>query len=60
MHRKHAEFFKSLYPISLHELPVTPHEVCQIAQWHRLRENDTSIHWLLEQLDSTAVVLPSY
>ncbi len=57
MHRRHAEFFKSWYPISLHPLPVEGHETHEVAQWHRLRENDGGILWLLDKLKSAADAL---
>lgn len=57
MHRKHAEIFKSLYPIVVHRLPVDGPEISQIAQWHRLRKNDRGILWLLERVGQSADAL---
>lgn len=57
MHRKHAEFFKTLYPIVLHDLPMDAPGVLQVAQWHRLRESDSAILWLLDNLEAAAAAL---
>ncbi len=54
MHRRHAEFFSTKYPISLLKLPVENPGICQIAQWHKFRENDTGIQWLLGELHAFA------
>lgn len=50
MHRRHAEFFRPLYPIACHPLPVSGPVISEVAQWHKLRRADEGIGWLLESM----------
>lgn len=54
MHRRHAEMFAPLYPIALHPLPTKGPGIVEIAQWHRLREQDSGILWLIDRLRDEA------
>lgn len=50
MHGKHTAFFARRFPITIHDLPVEGPVIKQVAQWHRLREHDEGILWLLDLL----------
>lgn len=54
MHRRHAEFFAALYPIAIHSLPLSGPDIREVVQWHRLRQNDDGVRWLIHQLKGEA------
>lgn len=54
MHRRHANVFANWYPINVHPMPIQGHQTEELIQWHRLRENDSGILWLLERLTAAA------
>lgn len=54
MHRGHARLFERSHSIVTHELPIDGPEICEVAQWHRLRRNDTGIQWLMTTLREEA------
>lgn len=47
MHRRYAEYFARFYPIALHETWEPFPEIVQVAQWHKVRDSDPGVHWLL-------------
>lgn len=57
MHRRHAKLFARLYPIVHHDLPIEGPGIVEIAQWHRLREKDPGVLWLMEMLSNEVAVL---
>lgn len=57
VHKMQAELFKTLYPISIHPLPIPSADIRQIAQWHRLRQKDSGLMWLLNILKEEAKLL---
>lgn len=50
MHRRYAEHFARFYPIAIHETWVPFPEIVQIAQWHKVRDSDPGVHWILRLL----------
>jgi LysR family transcriptional regulator, nod-box dependent transcriptional activator len=58
LHRRHARFFSSLYPISHHPLPVPGPGISEVVQWHRLRDKDPGARWLIGLLVDEARDLP--
>lgn len=52
MHRRYAEHFAKLYPIAIHETWTPFPEVIQIAQWHKVRDSDPGVQWMLEMLEN--------
>lgn len=50
MHRKLAEHFLPIYPIRMHEVPIPMAPIEELLQWHRLRNQDTGMQWLREQI----------
>lgn len=59
MHRLYAEHFARLYPIVLHPLPVPIPDIVEIVQWHRIRDKDPGVQWLLGLLRAEAAKLPT-
>ncbi|MFM2371202.1 MAG: hypothetical protein RIS85_924 [Pseudomonadota bacterium] len=47
MHRRHAEFFSAIHPIAIHPLPIKVPGVQEVLQWHKLRQNDSGLRWLM-------------
>lgn len=54
MHRRHAELFARIYPIQLHPLPIESPTVREVMQWHKLRENDPGLRWLMALIETEA------
>lgn len=54
MHRRLAEHFSALYPLSTYPAPVALPRIEQIAQWHRLRDKDAGVQWLVDLVRRTA------
>lgn len=50
MHRKLAEHFLPFYPIRIHPVPVEVAPIEQVVQWHRLRQRDSGMRWLRDQI----------
>lgn len=47
MHRRYAEYLARQFPIVIHE-PWEPFpEIVETAQWHKVRDSDTGVQWLL-------------
>lgn len=57
MHRRHAELYSKLYPITHHALPVSGPGVKELVQWHRLRESDPGARWLIDLMLEEAAQL---
>lgn len=57
MHRRHAELFSATYPIKTHPLPIEGPVVREVLQWHKLRQNDTGLRWLIGLLEAEAQAL---
>jgi DNA-binding transcriptional LysR family regulator len=57
LHSRHAESFAKMYPIKAHPLPVEGPVVSGIMQWHKLRQNDPGLRWLLDLLQTEATLL---
>jgi LysR family nod box-dependent transcriptional activator len=58
LHRLYAQHFSELYPISIHLPPIAMPKVVELAQWHRVRDKDPGIRWLISQLQDQANRLP--
>lgn len=54
MHHRHAEFYKRMYPLKSHPLPVEGAQIREVMQWHPLRRNDPGLTWLRQMLKDTA------
>lgn len=47
LHRRHAEMFAQHLPIRIHPLPIQGPSIGEIVQWHRQRQSDSGLQWLL-------------
>ena len=54
MWRRHAEFFATFLPITVHRPPWQLPRIVEEAQWHSLRANDEGIKWLIRLLTTQA------
>lgn len=54
MHSLHAQLLSAVYPIAVHPLPVDGPVVAEVMQWHKLRQNDAGLQWLLGQIEGEA------
>ncbi len=59
LHRLYAEHFARFYPISIHQPPIPMPRVVEIAQWHRVRDKDPGIRWLIDLMRAHASKLPA-
>ena len=59
MHRAYAEHLAQHNPIRIHETWAPFPEVVEVAQWHKVRESDTGVHWLLELLSDQIAGQPA-
>jgi len=50
MHRRYAEYFASMFPINIHDMWTPLPEIVQIAQWHKVRNTDPGVQWILDML----------
>lgn len=50
LHRRHAEMFAQHLPIQIHPLPIRGPLIDEIMQWHRQRQTDAGLRWLLSLL----------
>lgn len=50
MHRRYAEYLAKHFPIRISETWKPFPEIVQLAQWHKVRESDPGINWLLQKL----------
>jgi len=57
VHRRQAEVFQKVYPIVILPLPVESAQIRQVVQWHKLREKDSGLKWLIEQLCKEAALI---
>lgn len=57
MYRRHAEFFASHLPVTIHTPPVPMPAVTQVMQWHSYRSTDQGLAWLLDLFRSEANAL---
>lgn len=54
MHRRFALDFAGRLPLKLFAMPFACPHLTQIAQWHRLRNDDPGLRWLIDELKSLA------
>lgn len=54
MHSRHAQMFARHLPIVLHPAPINGLGITEVAQWHRLREKDAGVLWLVDLLAESA------
>jgi DNA-binding transcriptional LysR family regulator len=52
MHRRHAEYFAKIMPIRIFDMPYALPEVRECVQWHRIRQGDEGLRWLLGHIKS--------
>lgn len=57
LHRRLAVYFARFLPIRLVQLPFELAPVREFAQWHKLRERDGGLEWLLRQMEDLSDVL---
>jgi LysR family nod box-dependent transcriptional activator len=58
MHRLLAEQYARAYPIRIHPAPIDLPRIEEVVQWHRLREKDGGVLWLVGLLAEHAAALP--
>lgn len=54
MYRRHAEYFARHLPISIHVPPLALPTVTEEVQWHRVRQNDEGLQWIIRMLVAQA------
>lgn len=59
MYRRHAEFFASHLPITIHRPPLDLPCIEQSVQWHSTRSTDPGLQWLLGLIRSEAKAIVS-
>lgn len=59
LHRRLAIYFARFLPIRLVQLPFDLAPVREFAQWHKLRDRDGGLEWLLGQLEDLSSDLKS-
>lgn len=47
MHRRYAEYFARFYPIAIHPTWSSFPKIVEVVQWHRVRDTDPGVQWLL-------------
>jgi LysR family nod box-dependent transcriptional activator len=60
MHGRLAEQFAAFYPIVIHAPPIPLPRIEEVAQWHRLREKDAGVQWLVQLLAKHSSALPAF
>lgn len=50
IYRRHAEFFARALPITIHKPPIALPDVVEAVQWHRSRDKDAGLRWLIDLL----------
>lgn len=58
MHRLYAQHFARIYPIQIHESWLPSSKVTEIVQWHKKREGDLGVIWLLDLVRQHLADLP--
>jgi LysR family nod box-dependent transcriptional activator len=59
MYRRHAKYFASFLPIKLLEMPFQLPSVLGEVQWHKMRDKDRGLKWLISHLKESASKLPA-
>ena len=57
MHRRHAEYFARIMPIRIFDMPFALPQVRECIQWHRIRQADEGLKWLLDHVKTASQVL---
>lgn len=57
MHRRHAEYFASMMPIRIFDMPYQLPEVRESVQWHSIRHADEGLRWLIGHIKTATNVL---
>ncbi len=57
MYRRHAEYFASFLPLTIHQPPFALPNIVEELQWHRSRENDHGLQWLINLFSEQAAGL---
>jgi LysR family transcriptional regulator, nod-box dependent transcriptional activator len=57
MHRRHADYFARIMPIRIFDMPYELPEVRESVQWHRIRQADEGLKWLLSHIKTTVELL---
>ena len=59
MYRRHARYFAGFLPIKLLEMPFDLPDVFAKVQWHKMRDKDQGLNWLISTLKNAASKLPA-
>lgn len=57
MHRRHAEYFARIMPIRIFHMPYALPQVRECIQWHKIRQADEGLKWLLDHIKTASQVL---
>lgn len=57
MHRRHAEYFARIMPIRIFNMPYALPQVRECIQWHKIRQADEGLKWLLDHIKTASQVL---
>jgi DNA-binding transcriptional LysR family regulator len=57
LHQRLAEVFAARLPIRILELPMELPPVREFVQWHKLRDRDIGLLWLIDKLQANAAQL---
>jgi LysR family transcriptional regulator, nod-box dependent transcriptional activator len=58
MHRRHAEYFARFLPIRIFDMPYDLPRVRESVQWHRIRQGDDGLQWMLNHIKAVCQLLP--
>ena len=57
MYRRHAEYFFQFLPLTIHVPPLPLPDVTEEVQWHKVRDKDVGLQWLVGRLREQAMLI---
>ena len=57
MYRRHAEYFAQSLPLTIHLPPLPLPDVTEEVQWHKVRDKDVGLQWLVGRLREQAKLI---
>jgi LysR family transcriptional regulator, nod-box dependent transcriptional activator len=54
MYRRHAEYFARYLPLVIYAPPIPLPDITEEVQWHKVRDKDDGLQWLIEMLVARA------
>jgi LysR family transcriptional regulator, nod-box dependent transcriptional activator len=54
MYRRHAEYFSKFMPLTILKPPLPLPDIVEEVQWHKVREGDDGLQWLVKLLVAQA------